>query len=67
MNNKEYRKLLAQRGVSVRSAIKMAVHLYRIARETSNREMQTHCREFIKQMWPSRNSKRIVVLNKTGS
>jgi len=63
MDNKQYRKLMQQRGVSVQAAIKMAVHLCRVAQHTSNREMQTHYREFIRTMWSSRNSTRIIVIN----
>lgn len=64
MKPREYKRLCMQSHVTVKQALRMAMYLLRIAQETGNRELRYSLREFIRNMWSSRHSKSIIVMNR---
>ena len=47
---------------NVRAAIRLAIRWNRVAKDTSNRELEMSTREFVRKSFAMRNSKNIVVL-----
>lgn len=48
----------------IREAIKLAIHWYRVAQDTGNREVKANAREFIRNHWHMRNTDKVIVLNR---